>query len=152
MEKAERSPAAPGACPEQAMGAAAARLLALLALPLVAGAWLVAGPGGALGAGAGLILVLALFGLTGLVLSRLRVVAPSVVVGVSLAGVGLRLAGYAVALALLGSVDAVHRPSLAAATLVGFIATLVYEIRVVSRTPAFFWVQASSGTNPTRSR
>lgn len=145
MEKAERSPVAPGACPEQAMAAAAARLLALLALPLVAGAWLIAGPGGALGAGAGLILVLALFGLTGLALGRLRVVAPSVVVGVSLAGVGLRLAGYAVALALLGSVDAVHRPSLAAATLVGFVATLAYEIRVVSRTPALFWVRASSG-------
>lgn len=127
------------------MGLAAARLLALLSVPVTAGAWWVAGPGGALGAGAGLLLVLALFGLTGLVLSRMRATAPSVVVGVSLVGLGLRIAGYAVALALLASVDSLHRPSLALATMVGFAATLAYEIRVVSRTPQFFWVRASSG-------
>lgn len=127
------------------MGAAAARLLAVLAVPVIAGSWLVAGPGGAAGALAGLVLVLALFGLTGLVLGRIRASTPSVVVGVSLAGVGVRIAGYAAALALLASVDGLHRPSLAVATLIGFVATLAYEIRVVSRTPAFFWVRTSSG-------
>lgn len=127
------------------MGSAAAKLLALLAVPLTVGAWWVEGVGGALGAAAGLLLVLALFGLTGFVLSRMRATAPSVVVGVSLIALGVRIAGYAIALALLASVDVLHRPSLALATMVGFVATLTYEIHVVSRTPQFFWVQASSG-------
>lgn len=126
------------------MGAVAARLLAILSVPVIGGAWLLAGPGGAAGALAGLVLVLALFGLTGLVLGRVRTVNPSVVVGLSLAGVGIRIAGYAAALAWLAAVDGLHRPSLAAATLTGFVVTLVYEIRVVSRTPQFFWVRANT--------
>lgn len=141
-----------GTQPEQALGAAAARLLAVIAVPVIGGAWLAAGSGGALGAAAGLVLVLALFGLTGLALSPFRAPAPSVVVGVSLAGVGLRIAGYATALALLATVEALHRPSLAAATAIGFVATLTYELATLSRTPGFFWVQTNSPTSPTRSR
>lgn len=133
--------------PEQAMGIAAARLLAVLVVPVVGGAWLMAGAGGALGAAAGLVLVLALFGLTGLVLatSPVRDAEPAVVVGVSLAGLGLRMVGYAIALALLATIDGLHRPSLAAATALAFVLTLLYEMRVVSRTPGFFWVRTPSG-------
>lgn len=145
MEEDEHQRADPGCCPEQAMGAAAARVLAVLGGPVIAGAWWTAGPGGAAGALAGLLLVLALFGLTGLALGRVRTPSPSVVVGVSLAGVGLRLSGYATALAVLASVDGLHRPSLAAAALIGLVATTVYEFRVVSRTPALFWVRTSAG-------
>lgn len=127
------------------MGAAAVRVLAVLSLPLTGGAWLAAGAGGAMGAAAGLLLVLALFGLTGLALSPFRDAGPSLVVGVSLAGVGLRIAGYATALALLATVEGLHRPSLAAATAIAFVVTLGYELRVVSRTPGFFWVRTNSG-------
>lgn len=127
------------------MAAASARVLAVLSPPVIAGAWWITGPGGAAGALAGLLLVLALFGLTGLALGRVRTQAPSVVVGVSLAGVGVRVAGYATALAVLASFDGLHRPSLAAAAFIGFVTTLAYEIRIVSRTPAFFWVRTSSG-------
>lgn len=134
------------------MGAAAARLLAVLAAPVIGGGWLAAGTGGALGAAAGLALVLALFGVTGLALAPFRDPAPSVVVGVSLAGVGLRIVGYATALALVATVETLHRPSLAAATAIAFVATLAYELQVVSRTPGFFWVRASSPMSPTGSR
>lgn len=127
------------------MGAAAVRVLAVLSLPLIGGAWLAAGGGGALGAAAGLLLVLALFGVTGLALAPFRDAGPSVVVGVSLAGVGLRIAGYATALGLLATVEGLHRPSLATATAIAFIVTLGYELRVVGRTPGFFWVRTNAG-------
>lgn len=145
MKGAEPDRSTAAACPEQALAGSAARLLALLGVPLTAGAWLYAGAGGAAGALAGVLLVLVLFGLTGAVLGRVRAASPSLVVGVSLAGVGVRIAGYATALALLASVEWLHRPSLALAILVSFVATLAYEIRIVSRTPQFFWVRTSSG-------
>lgn len=140
MVAAERR-MAPDHRPEQAMGVAAAKLLAVLSVPLVGGSWMAAGSGGALGAGAGVVLVLALFGLTGLLIAPLRVIRPAVVVGLSLAGVGLRVAGYAAALAWLSSVDGLHRASLAMATAVAFAATLAYEVRVITTTPGFFWVR-----------
>jgi len=146
VEVAERL-AAPDHRPEQAMGVAAAKLLALLAVPLMGGSWLVAGSGGAAGAAAGVLLVVVLFGVTGLLLAPLKRVHPSVVVGVSLAGVGLRLAGYGAALAVLARFDGLHRPSLAMATAVAFTATLAYEIRVISTTPEFFWVRAAPPTS-----
>lgn len=127
------------------MGIAAAKLLVVLAFPVIGGAWVTAGAGGALGAAAGLILVLMLFGLTGVALSPVRQPRPAVVVGVSLAGLGLRIVGYAAALGLLATIDGLHRPSLAAATALAFVVTLAYEMRVVSRTPGFFWVRTASG-------
>lgn len=131
--------------PERAMSIAAVKLLAVLAVPVIGVAWSATGGGGALGAAAGLLLVLVLFGLTGLVLSPVRDAGPAVVVGVSLAGLGLRIVGYAAALGLLATIDGLHRPSLAAATALAFVVTLAYEIRVVSRTPGFFWVRTTSG-------
>lgn len=131
------------------MGVAAAKLLAFLSPPLLYGAWIVAGSGGALGAAAGIVGVLVLFGLTGVLLVPFRAERPAVVVGVSLAGVGLRVAAYGVGLALLAGVDGLHRPSLAVATAVAFTATLAYEIRVITTTPGFFWVRPDAPTGAT---
>lgn len=131
-------------CPERALGLAAAKLLGVLSVPVVGGATVVAGPGGALGAGAGLLLVLALFGVSGVALSAFRRPAPQLVIAVSLAGIGVRLAAYGAALAALATVDGLHRPSLVAATAVALACTLVYELRVMSRSPQLFWVDAGA--------
>lgn len=131
------------------MGRAAARLLALLVVPLVGGAWAVAGAGGALGAATGMLFVLVLFGLSGLALTLVASHSSSAVVAVSLGGVLVRLLAYPVVLALLAPVEALHRPSLAAATAVAFVATLAYEMRVMSRTPGLFWLDAGPGPIPT---
>lgn len=132
-------------CPERTLGVAAAKLLAVLAVPLIAGATAVAGWGGALGSAAGLLLVLGLFGLSGLALGALPAAGPSLVVRVSLVALGVRLVGYLVALAALATVDGLHRPSLAAATAVAIVVTLAHELRTVQTTPGFFRVDAGAG-------
>lgn len=144
MAGGERRDLTPWSCPEGAMAVGASKVLGLLAVPVVGGAWWRAGIGGAAGAAAGLALVLALFGVTGLTLRRIRTASPSVVVGVSLAGMGVRMVGYLVSLGLLAGVPGLHRPSLAAATIVAFVVTLLYECRMVHRTAGFFWVRAPS--------
>lgn len=149
MRATERCPAGVIPCPEATLGRAAGRLLSVLVVPLVGGAWIVAGPGGALGAATGMLFVLALFGLSGLALTILSEQSPTTVVAVSLGGVLVRLLAYPVALALLAPVEALHRPSLAVATAVAFVATLTYEMRVMSRTPGLFWLDAGPGPIPT---
>lgn len=140
MRATERGRAGAIPCPEATLARAASRLLACLAVPLIGGAWIAAGPGGALGAGAGMAFVLALFGLSGLALTLVSDHSPSTVVAVSVGGVFVRLLAYPVALALLAPVQGLHRPSLAAATAVAFVATLAYEVYVVSRTPRLYWL------------
>lgn len=145
MRATERGGPRGTACPEAALARAAARLLAALAVPLAGGAWIIAGPGGALGAVTGMVFVLALFGLSGFALTLVSDLSPSAVVAVSVAGVLIRLLAYPVALAALAPVQALHRPSLAIATAVAFVATLAYEMHVASRTPSLYWLHTKPG-------
>lgn len=145
MTSSERGGTGSLPCPERTLGVAAAKFLALLAVPVIAGAAVVAGRGGALGAAAGLLLVLGLFGLSGLALGALRAPGPSLVVGVSLVALGARVVGYFLALTALATVEGLHRPSLAAATAIAVVATQAHELWMVDRTPAFFRVDAAAG-------
>lgn len=136
----------PAPCPERALGFAAAKLLAVLSAPVVGGAALVAGAGGAAGATAGLLLVLGLFGLSGVALSAVPRPSPQLVVAVSLVALGVRLVAYVAALTALAGVQGLHRPSLVVATVVALVCALTYELRVAHRSPHLFWVDAAAGS------
>jgi hypothetical protein len=116
--------------------------LSLLAVPTAAVAWAVEGVAGALGAVAGVGLVAVLFAGGGLVQSVAVRRGGDALGGVVLAGLGARLFTYVIALIALGQVAALHRPSLAAATAVAVVCATYYEMRLISRTPELFWVQA----------
>lgn len=116
-------------------------LLSLLAVPVAAVAAVVQGRDGALGAVAGLALVAVLFGVSGAAQGLASRRGPSAVLAVAAIGLGLRLALYLAVLQLLADVAALHRPSLAIATALGFVVTLFYEMRLISRTPELFWVE-----------
>jgi ATP synthase protein I len=131
------------ACPERELGLQAAKLLALLSPPVVGVATLAAGAPGALGAVVGLALVFVLFAVSGLLVAAVSRRGPGVALGVAGSAAFVRLALYVVVLSALEVVHGLHRPSLAAATAVALVATLAYEIRVISRTPHLSWVQAS---------
>lgn len=133
-----------------ARGALAA--LAVIAVPVLAGAAASQGLAGLSGAAAGLGLVLVLFGLAGVLHGWAARLPPRAWVAAVAGGFVARLAIYLLALWGLAAVDRLHRPSLAVATAVGFFATLLYELRVLSRTPQLFWVEPGAGDEGGRSR
>jgi hypothetical protein len=133
--------AAPGLALARCAGAA----LALLAVPVVGAVALVAGAAGARGAIVGLALVGVLFGAAALLHAWAARLSPTTQVAVLATGVGARLLGYLLAVESLRGVDGLHRPSLAIATAVALAVTLGCELWLVSRTPAFFWVQPDPG-------
>jgi hypothetical protein len=116
-------------------------VLCLLAVPVAAVAAAMQGRDGALGAVAGLGLVAVLFGASGAAQGLAARRGQSAVLAVAAIGLGVRLALYLVVLQLLAQVAALHRPSLAIATALGFVVTLFYEMRLISRTPELFWVE-----------
>jgi hypothetical protein len=144
---AARRPLVPGADgrAEARLAVRALRSLALLAIPVVAAAAALQGLPGALGAAAGLALVGVLFGGGGLVQALAVRRGVEQMGAVMLGGLGARLLAYVVALMALEGIAALHRPSLALATAVGLVWATIYEMRLISRTPELFWVQAVPG-------
>lgn len=127
--------------PERHLGNAALGFLAVLAVPVAAVAASRAGLAGAVGAVAGVGLVGILFGAAGAMQAWAAGRGLVTLARMTWAGVGLRLVAYATALALLGRIEWLHRPSLAIATGVAFTATLGFEIWLIGRTPSYYWVR-----------
>lgn len=110
-------------------------------VPTAAGAAMVAGGRGALGALVGTLLVLVLFGAGAALMLWAGRRGPSSMTMAAAGGVAVRLMIYAAVLTALDGTDLVHRPSLAVATVVTLIITLAGEIAVLSRTPSLFRLQ-----------
>jgi hypothetical protein len=127
---------------ERRLAVRALILLAVLAVPATAVAGALQGAAGAFGALAGVGLVALLFGGGGLVQSVAVRRGATEMGAVLMAGLGARLLGYLVALVALSQVATLHRPSLALATALGVVVATYYEMRLISRTPQLFWVQA----------
>jgi hypothetical protein len=127
---------------ERLLARTAALSIAALAVPALGVAWLAHGRPGVYGAAAGLALVFVLFGVSALVQAWAARFGSTVLLGVVIGGVGARLLLYLAVLQALSGVAGLHRPSLALATAAAFVLTLVLEMRLVARTPSFFWVQA----------
>jgi hypothetical protein len=125
-----------------AMGAV--RVLALLAVPTGAAAWLAAGPAGALSAMVGLGLVLVLFGVSAALLGWGARRGAATSFGLLMGGVVGRLLLYVTTLNLLNQVAWVHRPSLALATVTAIAVTLAYELRLLGRSPRLFWLDTAA--------
>lgn len=125
-------------------GRTALAVVLALSAPVVGVAAVLHGVAGAVGAGAGLGLVLVLFGVAALLHMRASALAPQVWVAVMVGGFVGRLVVYTLALAGLSRVEALHWPSLAIATLVGLVATLSVELRVLAKRPDLFWVQTDA--------
>jgi hypothetical protein len=125
---------------EQQLAAGALRVLALMAVPAGATAWLFAGPSGALGALIGLGLVLVLFGASASLLAWVAARRDDAGIGLLVAGAAGRLVLYVLTLSLLSQVSWVHRPSLAIATVAAIAVTMVYELRLLANNPRLFWL------------
>lgn len=138
------APGGPEAEPELRLARSAVYVCLALAVPVVGIAAVLAGAPGAIGAGLGVGLVMLLFGMSGATLAWAARISPEMLMGVALGGVLLRFMLYGLMLVLLGDVEAVHKPSLAIATAVALVITLIYEVRLVSRTPGFFWVRTGA--------
>lgn len=137
----------PGA-DERRLATGAARALAVVAVPAAALAGVVAGWAGAVSALIGLVFVLLLFGAAAASLAYAvsREVNP---LGVLVGGAVARLLLYPALLLGLAQVPWVHRPSLALATAAAVAVTLAHELRLLSRTPRLFWVDAHAGRSET---
>ncbi len=125
----------------------AGAVLVLLSIPALAAATALNGSGGLLGAAAGLGLVAVLFVAGAGVLHVAARSARSTMPAVLALGLAARLAIYLLALQGLSQLEHLHRPSLAIATAVGFVVTLIFELRLISRTPELFWLEATSDTS-----
>jgi hypothetical protein len=129
---------------ERKLAAGALRVLALLAVPVGAVAWLAAGPAGAISAMVGLSLVLVLFGVSALLLAWGAGRGTDVSLGLLVGGAVGRLLLYMLTLSLLGQVAWIHRPSLALATVTAIALTLAYELRLLARSPRLFWLDTAA--------
>ena len=118
--------------------------VAALAVPVVGVAAVLHGTAGLTGAAAGLALVLVLFGASALLHAWAGGLPNQVWAAVMAAGFAGRLALYTLALAGLALLDALHWPSLALATAVGFVVTLAVEVRALMKRPELFWLRTSA--------
>ncbi|MPZ87644.1 MAG: hypothetical protein GEU81_06120 [Nitriliruptorales bacterium] len=126
------------------MAAAAIRFAGVLAVPVVAVAWLAAGRDGAISAGLGVALVAGTFAVSAALLSLAARFGPAALMAAGLGGFVVRLLIYAALLVVLRPVEAIHGPSLAVSVAVVMIATLVFEARYVTRTPGFYWLDPAA--------
>lgn len=138
---------APGA-DERRLATGAALTLALLAVPVCAVAWIVAGAAGALSALIGLGFVLVLFGASAALLAVVAARQDGAGIGILAVGAALRLPLYVGVLAALSDVAWVHGRSLAAATAIAIAVTLAAELRLLARSPRLFWVDAAAARPP----
>jgi hypothetical protein len=141
----------PPAIDERRLATGALRILAVLAGPVVGGAYYLVGWDGAISALIGLSFVLVLFGASAALLAWVSARAtgndPATGngVGVLVLGAMVRLPLYIVALVLLERVSFIHGRSLAAATGIAVAVTLAYELRLMAKMPRLFWVDAAAG-------
>ena len=122
-------------------------LLTLGSLGVVVGivAGLLIGPQGAASALVGVGFVALLFGVSSLALAWSAARGGESALALLAGGALARLVLYAVALAGLGQLEWVHRPSLALATGGAVAITLAYELRALARRPHLFFIDAQHG-------
>ncbi len=128
---------------ELRLARSALRVVAILAVPAVAIATAVAGPGGALGAGIAAGVVGGMFIMAGALMSWAARIGPTALMAAVLGGYLLRLLIYALLIVLLRPVETIHGPSLAITAATLLLAALAWDVRLVSRVPSFYWVHAS---------
>jgi hypothetical protein len=142
---------------ERRLALGAVQVLAALVPPVAGVAYLAAGWPGVVSALIGLGFVLVLFGGSAALLAMVAARRSDGGVGLLVVGASIRLPLYLGVLTLLGHLPWVHGRSLAAATAFAIAVTLAYELRLMSRMPRLFWVDAQPGPQPvfandTRSR
>jgi hypothetical protein len=119
-------------------------VVVIMAIPALAIAAAVAGAGGALGAGIAAAVVGGMFIMAGALMSWAARIGPTALMAAVLGGYLLRLLIYALLIVLLRPVEAIHGPSLAITAAVLLLAALAWDVRLVSRVPSFYWVNAAS--------
>ena len=130
---------------ELRLARSAAGFLVVLGVPVVAVAALFAGVPGALSAGIGATVVIGMFLMAGATMSWAARISPAALMGAVLGGYLVRLVVYALLILLLRPVEWLSGPSLAISTAVLLVAVLAWEVRVVSRNPSMFFVDAAAG-------
>ena len=131
---------------ELRLARSAVGFLLILGGPVIAVAALLEGVPGALSAAIGAAVVIGMFLMAGALMSWAARISPAALMGAVLGGYLIRLMIYAGLIVLLRPVEWLSGPSLAISTAVLLVAVLVWEVRVVSRTPNLFWVDASAGS------
>lgn len=131
--------------------------LAALAMPVVVGAALVGGRASVAGAVAGLALVGMLVGGSAGLLRLVKGSSPITAVTTLVLGFVGRLLAYAVVLAVLGRVGGLDPTALALTAALGVVVALTHEVRLLSRLPRLFWIDADlerprAVSNATRSQ
>ena len=114
-------------------------------VPVVAVAGLLRGAPGALSAGIGAVVVIGMFLMAGATMSWAARISPAALMGAVLGGYLVRLMIYAGLIVLLRPVPWLSGTSLASSTAVLLVAVLAWEVRVASRNPSMFWVDARAG-------
>lgn len=131
--------------------------LAALALPVLAVAALLGGRASVAGALAGLLLVGMLVGGSAGLLRLVKGRSPATAVTTLVMGFVGRLLAYAVVLAVLGRIGGLDPTALALTAALGVVVALAYEVRLLSRLPRLFWIDADrerprAVSNATRSQ
>lgn len=127
--------------PELRIAASAVRAVLLLAVPCLAISTWLAGSNGLLGATIATAIVLAMFGISAALAAIAAPHGPTAMLLATVGGFALRLMIYAILIVVLDPVEAIHGPSLAISAAVLLLGALAWEVRHVSRTPGFWWVQ-----------
>lgn len=131
---------------ELQLARSAVGFLLVLGGPVIAVAALIEGTPGALSAAIGAAVVIGMFLMAGALMSWAARISPAALMGAVLGGYLVRLMIYAGLIVLLRPVPWLSGPSLAISTAVLLVAVLVWEVRMVSRTPNLFWVDAAAGS------
>ena len=136
LERAVRRSQVPE--PELAWRGTGAALL--VAVPLVAGCWLLRGQAGVLGALLATGLVTGMFAVSGVALACVARRSPARLPAVSLVGAVVRMVAYGALLTALAGADSIDRASTVVTTCVLLATTLAYEVRFAATTPGFYWI------------
>ena len=135
---------------ELRLARSAALFLVVLGLPVIAIAGLIEGAAGAASAAIGAAVVIGMFMMAGATMSWAARISPTALMGAVLGGYLVRLFIYAALIILLRDVAWISGPALAISTAVLLVAVLIWEVRIASRNPTLFWVDASAGQSPPR--
>lgn len=133
---------------ELRLARSAVGFLLVLGIPVIAVAALVGGTPGALSAGIGATVVIGMFLMAGATMSWAARISPAALMGAVLGGYLVRLMVYALLIVVLRPVEWLDGPSLAISTAVLLVAVLAWEVRVASRNPSMFFVDAGAGRAP----
>lgn len=130
---------------ELRLARSAVLFLVVLGGPTLLISWLAAGMPGVWGAGLGLAVVIGMFLMAGATMSWAARISSAALMGAVLGGYLVRLIIYAVLIVVLGDAEWLSGTTLAVATAVLLVAVLAWEVRVASRNPSLFWVDAGAG-------